>query len=115
MYIILLTEASLILKLSTIFNVMKRSAITITVFLLSFALMGFSDFMDYWVVKVNGKQVYYSNDDKKYDKSFSYEVIKSSLTIQDSLEVEYFTDNPIVSIYNYFVTEFSEEDGFSGT
>jgi hypothetical protein len=94
---------------------MKLSAIILVVFALSFALMGFSDFLDYWVVKVNGKEVYNSNDDKKYNKSFSYEVIKSSLTIQDSLEVEYFTDTPCECIYNYFVTEYSEENGASGT
>ena len=94
---------------------MKRSAIILTVSALSFALMGFNDFMDYWVVKVNGKQVYDSIDDKKYNKSFSYEVIKSSLTIQDSLEVEYFTDTPCDCIYNYFVTEYSAENGASGT
>ncbi|MBS1732657.1 MAG: hypothetical protein JST02_05120 [Bacteroidetes bacterium] len=70
------------------------------------------DFVDYWTVKVNGNTVFDSSKENKSNSIFTYSVLKSELRVQDSIEVEYFTDTPCPDcIYHYFISEYSHKDG----
>ena len=84
----------------------------LTFLLLSLPFLSFNDFIDYWTVKLNGKEIYNSLKDKKgsnYSKFFKYEVLKDKILLTDTLEVEYFTDTPCPGcVHYYFISELSE-------
>ena len=90
---------------------MKNALLLLVTLYLAIPLLSFKDFVDYWVVKVNGKVVYNSSTDKKYNKAFQYDVAAADLSIKDSIEVTYFTDTPCGDcVYTYFVSEFTQEN-----
>lgn len=91
---------------------MRNTLLVFVTLCFAMPLLSFKDFIDYWEVKVNGKVVYNSSTEKKYNTVFQYDVAAGDLSIKDSIEVTYFTDTPCGDcVYTYFVSEFTQEKG----
>ncbi|MGC4100208.1 hypothetical protein [Ferruginibacter sp.] len=91
---------------------MKTFFSTAIILALSVPLFSFNDFIDYWTVKLNGKLIYDSMDDRKYNKVHLYTVSIKDIKATDTLEVEYFTDTQCAPcIHTYLISEFTDTDG----
>jgi hypothetical protein len=93
-------------------NAMRKIVLILTLSLITLPLVAYNDFIDYWTIKLNGKLIYNSTDDKKYQKGFNYSVSIDKITDKDTLEFQYYTDTPCQNcISTYFISEYSEKNG----
>lgn len=91
---------------------MKRRLTIALITLLAITFFSFTDFLDYWTVKLNGKVIYDASNDRGYNRLHLYTVSIKEINVKDTLEVEYFTDSPCYNcIHNYFITEFTNIKG----
>lgn len=91
---------------------MKRRLSIAIILFLTLPFLSFTDFLDYWTVKLNGKIIYDASSDSGSKRMHLYTVSIKEINVKDTLEVEYFTDTPCGDcIHNYFITEYTNIKG----
>ena len=75
------------------------------IFLLTL-LSSFKDFEDFWIIKVNGKEVNKSGEAKEIRNTYNLSFKLDSITIKDTIEVLYLQDYLTGDeLHTYFVSE----------